>query len=159
MSESDSTKDRQKEAHKYFGIELHNKAYDHADKFETDPEEGERALHAAFGSLYHWAEVGTAIHFARGELTIASIALKVNRHEVAIHHAKRCLRLVEENGFADWDLAYAYETYARANAANGNTKLAVEYKQKAIEAGKAIAEEGDRKQFESDLNSGNWYGI
>ncbi len=159
MPETSEQQERKNQAHKFFGIELHNSAFDHLDNAAKDPEEGEKALQAAYGSAYHWGKVGEPINFSRGELTIAQIAVAINRPETALHHAKRCLDLTLELNLKDWDLAYAYETYARANACNGKFDEARKYKAMAVAAGKEILEEGDRKQFESDLNGGNWYGI
>lgn len=54
---------------------------------------------------------------------------------------------------ADFDVVYAYGGMARTLALNGEATEARAYRQKAEEAGKAIADDEDRQIFESDLGA------
>jgi hypothetical protein len=59
----------------------------------------------------------------------------------------------------DFDLAYAYEAVARANALAGNRDEAARYLQLARESGQAIGDAEDKSTFLGDLNGGNWHGF
>jgi hypothetical protein len=55
------------------------------------------------------------------------------------------------------DIAYAYESVARALACAGNTTESAKYRRLAYEAGHSIQDREDREQFLSDLQTGPWY--
>ncbi|MFZ2412622.1 MAG: hypothetical protein WAW16_00140 [Candidatus Cryosericum sp.] len=76
-------------------------------------------------------------------------------------HARRCLELTETSphDIAPFDLAYACEAIARANALAGDEHEATRYLQLARQAGSRVTATEDRQIFEGDLNGGNWYGI
>jgi len=59
----------------------------------------------------------------------------------------------------DFDRAYASEIVARANALAGKREIALDYYQRAAQAGEAISNIEDKSIFMGDFNSGNWYGI
>ncbi len=79
----------------------------------------------------------------------------------AIKHAKRCLELAEEHKsqMEDFDIAYAYEGIARANALVGDRKSAQRYLEMAEAAGEVIADPKDKEIFMGDLETGEWYGV
>jgi pentatricopeptide repeat protein len=54
----------------------------------------------------------------------------------------------------DFDTAFSYEALARAYALNGELKKTAEMFKSAVEAGKLIKDEEDRKIFSESLNSG-----
>jgi hypothetical protein len=55
-------------------------------------------------------------------------------------HAKRCLELTEDHMelMQDFDIAYAHEALARANALTGNVQEAMMYMRKTEVSGQAI---------------------
>ena len=59
----------------------------------------------------------------------------------------------------DFDIAYAYEGVARANALAGDAAAAKTYLEKARAAGEAIADPESKEFFIGDLQSGEWYGV
>lgn len=69
------------------------------------------------------------------------------------------MRLKEEIRPADWDLAYCYEAMARVMALKQDQAEFERWYALDLEAGRQIASEGARRQFESDLNDGNWFGL
>jgi hypothetical protein len=77
---------------------------------------------------------------------------------LATMFAQSTLRICDENGIGDFDLAYAYEAVARAAAASGDLVEARRLRAMAREAGDAIADEDDKPIFEGDLAAGPWYG-
>jgi tetratricopeptide (TPR) repeat protein len=118
-------------------------------------------VHAAHASHYHWLHAGDEVNEQRGEWLIARAYQALGHKEAALRHAERCVELTEQYGerMEDFDLAFAYEGLARANALAGNIERARELKAKAFEFGQRIAAEEDREVFEGDLAGGEWYGI
>src|SRR6266566_9901491 len=102
--------------HRQLGVELYNKTW---ELFGGEPE---ALIHTAHASAYHWMQVGTAANRARSEWLCARVYSELGRAEPALHHARRCLELVESDPAAmeDWDLAAAYEALARAHAEAGD---------------------------------------
>jgi hypothetical protein len=137
--------------HRTLGIQLFNRTWELFDARESDDE----LIHTAHASAYHWAQVGTAANRARGEWLCARVYSVLDRAEPALHHARRCLELVEAHPeeMDDWDLAGAYEAVARAELLAGNREAA----ERAVEAGRAacagIADDEDREPIERDLES------
>ena len=81
-------------------------------------------VHAAHASRFMWEDIGEPVNHARGEWQIARVYAVVDRPEPALHHARRCLEIVEEHGVGDFDLACAYEALARAHATAGEREAA-----------------------------------
>ncbi len=59
----------------------------------------------------------------------------------------------------DFDLAYAQEALARANALAGEQEKALHHRQQAAKLGKQIKDPEDKKIFEGDFQGGNWYQL
>jgi hypothetical protein len=131
-------------------VELFNRVWELMDKTGRTREDDDEMLHAAHASRYHWGVVGQAEHRARGEWQISRVYTVLKRAEPAIAHAKRCLEICEQNGIADWDLAYAYEALARAYETAHNETDATKFKKLARAAGDRISEAEDREHFDKD---------
>jgi hypothetical protein len=112
-------------------------------------DDDDRMLHMAHASRHHWGSVGTPANLARGEWLCSRVYAVLGRAEPALHHARRVLEICERHGIADWDLAFAHEAIARAQAIAGNQDAARE----AVDAARAvvIAGDEDRELLESDL--------
>jgi tetratricopeptide (TPR) repeat protein len=131
------------------------------EKTDRTPAEDEEMECAAFASLYHWLQAGTQVHHQRGEWLIAHVYTILGEAESALKHANRCLELTEayKNQMEDFDIAYAYEGMARANALSGNIEAAEKFLGLAESAGEEISDAESKKIFMGDLNSGAWHGI
>jgi hypothetical protein len=129
------------------GVDLFNEVWRLLESREDD----DRMLHAAHASRFHWGEAEECApeNLARGEWQVARVYTVLGRAEPAIWHARRCLEQCEQNGIGDWDLAYAYESLARAHALAGDVE-AENWKAKARAAGDAIADPEDREHFNED---------
>jgi hypothetical protein len=129
------------------GVDLFNEVWRLLESREDD----DRMLHAAHASRFHWGEAEECApeNLARGEWQVARVYTVLGRAEPAIWHARRCLEQCEQNGIGDWDLAYAYESLARAHALAGDVE-AENWKAKARAAGDAIADPEDREHFDED---------
>jgi hypothetical protein len=147
------------EYHKKFAVDLFNQTWQFLDMENRSEEDDEKMLQGAYASCYHWREVGTELHQARGEWMISHVAAVLGRAEASLHHAKRSLKICEHHGFGDFDLAFAYEAMARASAASKDCKGYERYQVLAHEAGKKIAKEEDKKVFNDGLDAGPWFGM
>ena len=80
-----------------------------------------------------------------------------DRPEPAQYHAKVCLELTNKQDLKDFDLAFAYEVFARSSACAGKKADFEKYHKLAKEAGEAIKDKEDREIFLADFKSGPWY--
>jgi hypothetical protein len=137
--------------HRRLGIELYNGTWELLER-GADPDEIVDAAHA---SAHHWRHAAgtTAANPARGHWLCSHVYAVLGRAEPALHHAARCLELVQAQPaeMEDFDLPSAYEALARAHAAAGDRAEAARYVELGhAEAGK-IEDAEDRKHLESQL--------
>ena len=151
----------EKEAHRLFAVQYHERTWKLLDNDARSLEDTERMIHYAQTSLAHWLEIGTPLNEQRGEWLLSRVYAVVGLADFAFHHAMRCMKLTLEhsNLMQDYDLAFAYESMARAHALKGDQEETRKYIQLADEAGKKIKDAGDRDYFFSDFVSGNWNGM
>jgi hypothetical protein len=149
------------EAQEQFAKQTNGQVWGLLGKDDRTAEEDELMEYAAITSLYHWLEAGTAVHQQRGEWMVAHVYTVLGNAPMALRHAARCLELTEAHPdvMEDFDVAYALEGIARANALSGDTATAKEYLQKAKAAGEAIADAESKEFFVGDLAGGDWYGV
>jgi hypothetical protein len=140
----------QPEEHRRLGIDLYNRTWTLMDS------PGDEMLHCAHASAYHWMQSGgTTANRARSEWLCSRAYALLGRAEPALHHARRCLELVESAPaeMEEWDLPAAYEALARAHHAAGEESEAARYKSLGLEAISGVTDEEDRKHVEADLAS------
>jgi hypothetical protein len=149
------------EAELEFAKRTNGKVWQLLGKSDRSPAEDEQMKLAAYASLYHWLQVGKEVNHQRGEWMIAHVYTVLGESAPALKHAQHCLELTEAfmDQMTDFDIAYAYEGMARANALAGNRETARQFFEKAKAAGEAIANPEDKEIFVGDLESGDWYGI
>ena len=149
------------EAHTYFAHFTNNRVWELLQKTNRSQAENDEMLHAAHACAYHWKFAGTAVHQQRGEWLISHIHAVLGHGNEALRHAQRCFELTESNRdlMQDFDIAYAFEGMARAQALLGDHKMAEEFLILAQQAGNAIANEEDRSIFMGDFDGGEWYGL
>lgn len=147
------------EIHRVFGISLNNLVWRDLGRGDRTPDDDQRMIDAAHASLWHWAQVGTAVNLARGEWMCAHVYTVVGRSEPALHHANRSLATCEAEGLGDFDLVYGYEGMARALAVAGDLEGAATYRQRALDAVADVVDEEDRTIVEADLAAGPWFGL
>jgi tetratricopeptide (TPR) repeat protein len=131
------------------------------EKTQRTPDEDQEMVLAAFASLYHWKKAGTAVHAQRGSWMISRVYQELGRAVDALGWAQSCLEISKEHPteMKDFDLAYAQEALARAYALSGEEDKALKHRQKAIELGEKIKDPEDKRIFQDDLRSGNWYNL
>ena len=147
-----------KEAHKFFAIDINGKVWNFLQKKKLTQDEKDEMEYAAHASCYHWLKAGTIVEKLRGEWLISKIYSELGYAEPSLRHANRCYKLTQANLklVKDFDIAYAYECMARANAVNNNKADAQKYYTKALNESKKFKNKEDLKLFLSDLKGGNW---
>ncbi|MEZ0446724.1 MerR family transcriptional regulator [Cellulomonas sp. ICMP 17802] len=134
-------------------IDLFNGVWRLLENEDRSVEDDDRMVHMAHASRYHWGQVGAPENRSRGEWQVSRVYCVLGRAEPALHHARRGLEICQEHGLVDWDLAYAYESLARAHAVAGDTEQARAWTEQALAAADEIAEDDDRELLLSDLES------
>jgi hypothetical protein len=136
-------------AERRLAADLFNGVWELLDKGDRTVEDDDRMVHMAHASRYHWGQVGTEVNRSRGEWLCSRVYAVLGRAEPALHHARRGLEICQANGIADWDLAFAYESLARASAVAGDLAQVRAYLELALAVG--IAEDEDRELLHADL--------
>ena len=140
----------QTEDHRRLGIDLYNRTWTLMDS------PGEEMLYCAHASAYHWMQGGgTTANRARSEWLCSRVYSILGRPEPALHHARRCVELVESapEEMEDWDIAGAREALARAHLTAGEMDEARRNYELAREETAKIADPEDRKHIEADLDA------
>lgn len=143
----------EKEMHRKFAVEAFNSTWTLLDKAERTRDEDAEMIHMAHASRYHWGQIGSPLHFARGDWQISRVYAVLGFGVMAFKYAKRCLELCEKNDIGDFDLAFAYEALARAAQVSGDVSNASGYMRFAKETGEYIEKEEDKEYFFRELSS------
>jgi hypothetical protein len=141
------------EEQRKLAIRLYNTSWDLIEKPDRGPDEDDELLHRAHASRYLWGGVGTAANRSRGEWLCSRVYTVLGRPEPALHHARRCLELVEANpaDMEEWDLAAAYEAVARAHSVAGDLEEARRYVELGRQAAALVVNDKDRAPLEADF--------
>lgn len=110
-------------------------------------------IHTAHASLFHWSYVGEAVNMARGEWQVSRVYCVAKMPESALYHAKRSLEICQNADIGGFDLAFGYESVARAQKLSGNPEEAEKLIVKAKDTARFIEKEEDRKYFLGELES------
>jgi hypothetical protein len=137
--------------HRRFAVELFNRSWDLLEQPDRSSDEDAEMLAAAFGSAWHWQQVGTAENIALGDHQISKVASHVGQPALALHYARRALEAIETGHFGDWQVAAAYEGMARASAANGDDAGRDYWVQRCTVALGAVPDAGDRSVVAEQL--------
>ena len=143
--------DLDRDARRQLAADLFNHTWTLMELTDRTPMQDDEMIHAAHASRFHWGEVGKPENLARGEWQCSRVYALLRRVEPALWHARRCLAICEEHGIGDWDIAFAWEAIARAQAVAGDRAAVDEAVARARELGAAIAEDEDRELLLSDL--------
>jgi DNA-binding transcriptional MerR regulator len=133
--------------------DLFNAVWRLLEKEDRSVEDDDRMLHMAHASRYHWGQVGDPVNRSRGEWQCSRVYSVLGRTEPALYHARRGLEICQAHGIGDWDLAFAYESLARAHAVAGDKDQARSWTEQALAAAEDIAEDEDRELLRTDLEA------
>jgi DNA-binding transcriptional MerR regulator len=141
------------ETHRQLGADYFNKTWTLMEKADRTREDDDEMLHCTHASAYHWLQVGTPANRSRSEWQCSRVYTILSRVEPALHHARRCLEIVEANPseMEDWDLPTAYEAMARAHMVAGDVEETRRYAELGRAALAEIADEDDRAVLEADF--------
>ncbi|HEV7865041.1 MAG TPA: hypothetical protein VGR20_20255 [Acidimicrobiia bacterium] len=137
--------------HRRFAVDLFNRSWDLLEQPHRSTDEDAEMLAAAFGSAWHWQQVGTAENRALGDHQISKVASHVGQPALALHYARRALEAIEIGHFGDWQVAAAYEGMARACAAAGDIPGRDYWVQRCSVALGAVPDAGDRSVVAEQL--------
>jgi len=131
--------------------DLFNEVWTLMERPDRSREDDDRMLHAAHASRHLWGEAGTPLNRARGEWQLSRVYCLLGRGEPALHHARRCVDECTESGIAGFDLAYAHEALARAQAVAGDRAAAAASRLAAERIAAGIADAEHRRLIVADL--------
>jgi hypothetical protein len=158
VSERDGIHERE------LAVACNNETWTYLGRDDRSPADDEAMVRVAYAAAYHWsrAEGASTVNEQRAEWLISRVLATLGRSDAALHHARRCLAITEaatigEDGFADFDEAYAHEAMARALAAAGDVEGAREHLARATAV--RVADPQDREILAGDLAAGPWYGL
>jgi hypothetical protein len=141
------------EWHRKQAVENFNKTWDLLEQKNRTREDDLEMIHTAHASRFHWEKAGGPLNYARGEWQISRVYSILNMGDSALLHAEHSLYLCIENGFGDFDLAFAYEAISRAHMVRGNETDTEHFFTLAKKASEQISKNEDREYFLSELNS------
>ena len=144
-----------RETQRRLAADCFNKTWTLMEKEARTREDDDEMVHCAHASSYHWYQVGTAANRARGEWQCSRVYAILGRVEPALHHARRCLELVEASPaeMEEFDLPAAYEALARAHSVAGDLGEARRYVELGRDVTAKIADEDDRRLMEADFST------
>lgn len=138
--------------HRQLGVDLFNHVWTLLEQPERTADEDDTMLHAAHASRHHWGQVGEPRHLARGEWQISRVYAVLDRGEPALHHARRCLEILERSRDGEeWDVPFAHEAVARAALVAGERETAEYHLAQARQLGAQIEDADDREHLEAAL--------
>ncbi len=140
--------------HEQCGRALFNQVWTLLEKPDRTEHETDLMIHACHASWLHWSKVpAPPANGARGEWQLSRVYAAAGQAGPALHHAERCLKICRDHGIGDFDLAFAFEAVARAQALRGNREECARHVALAEEAGRHIAGDDDRKLLFDDLRT------
>ena len=142
------------DTHRRLGVDLFNHVWRLLETEERTVEQEDEMVHAAHASRWHWSRSDASDlpqRLAVGEWQCSRVYAVLGRAEPALHHARRCVALVEAGGLEDWVAASAYEAMARASSVAGDRLAFDKWRERARAATAAIADPEEREVIEGDL--------
>ena len=139
--------------HRALGVELYNETWELLEGGAAP----DLVVDTAHASAFHWSNAAgaTAGNRARSHWLCSHVYAMLGRPEPALHHAARCLALVEgaPEEMEEFDLPSAYEGLARAHAVAGHADEARRFLELGrVEVAK-MADAEDREHLGSQLDS------
>ena len=139
------------------GVDLFNATWAVLERENRTREGDDELVHVTHASAYHWLRAPECEpkHRARSEWMCSRVYAELGRVEPALHHARRCLELCEEDEptLEDWDLPFAHEALARAYAVAGDAERAAEHERTARELAEKVGDQEDRDLLLEALGS------
>ena len=109
-------------------------------------------LNAAHASVFHWSQIGTDLHHARGAMLLGHVHATLGMGDTATRYARQCLEYFTPRDTPDWEIAFVHAIMAHAAFAAGDTEQHRTYHASAKKLGDAIADPEDRNIFLKTFN-------
>lgn len=139
------------EFHKNLGIEYFNATWQLIDKTDRTPEDDYNMILTAQASRFHWGFAGTQVEFQTGDWLISKVYYILGHKEECMFTAKRCLDICVGENIGGFNLAFAYESMARAYKLNDNIEKFNQYQEIALEKARLIENDDDRSYTISEI--------
>jgi tetratricopeptide (TPR) repeat protein len=142
------------ESHKQIASQCFNRVWDFLDLQERTKEEEEQMIHLAHTSFWYWTQVEdhTSTNLSIGYWQIARVYAVVGNGEQSRFFAERCVEVSLESDIPPFYIGYAYEALARAYMVLGQTEIALENIQKALNYTQDVVVEDSKNMLLKDLN-------
>ncbi|HLG27964.1 MAG TPA: hypothetical protein VI423_09285 [Paenisporosarcina sp.] len=141
--------------HRKWAIQLFNETWDLIDMKDRTRDDDSQMLEKAYASLYYWRQVGTTLNLVRGYWQVSRVHAILGQGDAAYFYGISGVELCEAEGFGDFDIAFAYESVARAEKCRGNFESMDSWFERGQAAAENIVKEQDKKYFLSELVSVN----
>jgi hypothetical protein len=133
-------------AHRWFGVELNNLAWELYELPARTAEETERMIDAAHASVHHWRQVGTVLHALRGQVLLVSCYVGAGYAESAVRYAYRALELLSHaEGATPFDRVSVLGSAAAAMGLAGKRAEAERLRGETRQALANLTDEDDRR--------------
>ena len=141
------------------GRQMNNQTWGLLSKTDRTKDDDEKMVYFAKASLYHWRKSPQfkPINEQRSQWMLAHAFAVLNRGDEALVHAETCMDITMNESLKGFDLAYAYESKARAYAAIGDSEKMNKCFLNAKSSGEKIKGDEDRKIFFNDLYKEPWF--
>jgi tetratricopeptide (TPR) repeat protein len=83
-------------AHRWFAIELNNRAWDLVEKADRTDAETAEMIHAAHAAAFHWSKAGTEINAVRALNLLATVYASAGRAASASEYAQESFAALEQ---------------------------------------------------------------
>ncbi len=138
------------QAHRWFAVELNNRAWDLIEATERSPDETDELIDAAHGACLHWRAVGAPLNALRAECLLSTAYALTGMAESAVHHAEKCLRLSGQIGGDQtaFDIASVHGCASNAYSCSGDLENATEHHKRLLEHAASVADVNERQLLE-----------
>jgi hypothetical protein len=137
--------------HKKLGIDYFNATWALIDKPDRTPDDDYNMILTAQASRFHWGFAGTQVEFQAGDWLIAKVYYLLGHKEECMFVAKRCLDICLRENIGGFNLAFAYESMARAFKLSGDMAKFEEYQKIALEKANLVEDKDDRNYTISEI--------
>ncbi len=137
--------------HRRLAVSLFNRTWELLDQDVRSHGERAEMLTAAFGSRYHWREIGEPRNFAVSDWQVSRVAAVLGYPDLAEEYGQRSLEEASRHRLGAFYEGYAHEALARAARLAGNRDLKRKHLDIAFELLDQIEESGERDLLAPDL--------
>ncbi len=139
--------------HNYMATKLFNDTWELLDKENRTAEEDILMIHTAHASLYHWYQFGQAKNLSIGEWQVSRVYAELKMGQSALKHGLANIDLCLKHDISGFELAYAYESVARAYKVLGDSSKMSEILEKGYAEAENITNAEEKDYLISDLKT------